>query len=406
MDTSGLASTLSLAAFLIAFAYLSLARGVIAPGVTYLRPPDRLRRSLGTLRVLRLACIVAIVLSAESLALGQRSPGVAYVAVVAIDSLAVVGVVHLVTKLIAGRNSAAMSFLAVPFQTNLMRPARLSRLEGTITGNSEYADGRDGGEDALDLAGADVPVITEQEEAALDARERLMIRSILTLDETTAREIMIPRVDIVAVDADTPLPEVSNRMLESGHSRLPVFRTAIDDVIGMVHFRDLLPFLGTAAEYPPLEGTLRPAYFIPESKRLDELLKEMQERRIQIALVVDEYGGIEGLVTLEDLLEEIVGEIEDEFSHTTEPPITQLDDGDVIVDARVGLDDLPELFPVPVAEENVDTVGGLVYTALGKVPQPGDTVSYDGLRIEVVSVLGRRIRKVKLSKIGGGEQAE
>ena len=132
----------------------------------------------------------------------------------------------------------------------------------------------------------------------------------------------------------------------------------------------------------------------------------MQERRIQIALVVDEYGGIEGLVTLEDLLEEIVGEIEDEFSHTTEPPITQLDDGDVIVDARVGLDDLPELFPVPVAEENVDTVGGLVYTALGKVPQPGDTVSYDGLRIEVVSVLGRRIRKVKLSKIGGGEQAE
>ncbi len=406
MDTSGLASSLSLAAFLIAFAYLSLVRGLIAPGVTYLRPPDRLRRSLGTLRVLRLACIVAAVLSAESLALGQRGPSVGYVAVIAIDSLAVVGVVHLVAKLIAGRNSTAMSFLAAPFLISLMRPARLSTLEGTMIGEPEAGDGWDGGEGSLDPAGQDVPVLTEQEQAELDARERLMIRSILRLDETTAREIMIPRVDIVAIEADTPLPKVSSRMLESGHSRLPVYRTAIDDVIGVVHSRDLLPFLGAADEYPLLEGTLRPAYFIPESKRLDELLKEMQEKRVQLALVVDEYGGIEGLVTLEDLLEEIVGEIEDEFSHTIEPPITHLDNGDVIADARVGLDDLPELFPAPVVEENVDTVGGLVYTALGKVPQPGDTVFYDGLRLEVVSVLGRRIRKVKLSRVGGGPQED
>jgi CBS domain containing-hemolysin-like protein len=153
-------------------------------------------------------------------------------------------------------------------------------------------------------------------------------------------------------------------------------------------------------QYPPLEQIIRPAFFIPETKRLDELLKELQEKRVHMAIVVDEYGGVEGLVTLEDLLEEIVGEIEDEFSRTHEPRVVPLDDDTVIVDARVTLDNLSDLFFISIDNEDVDTVGGLVYSALGKMPRVGDEVLHNGLRIEVVSLLGRRIRKLKLSKVG------
>ena len=213
-----------------------------------------------------------------------------------------------------------------------------------------------------------------------------MIRSIIRLDESTAREVMVPRVDVIAVSADTPLTEVANRMLEFGHSRLPVYGKTIDDVIGVVYSRDLLPFLARTEEHSSLEKIIRPAFFIPESKRLDELLRELQERRVQMALVVDEYGGIEGLVTLEDLMEEIVGEIEDEFSRTVEPQVVPLANGDIIVDSRVTLDYLSDLFSKPIEHEDVDTVGGLVFSALGKMPQVGDQVVHDGLRIEVVSL--------------------
>ena len=241
-------------------------------------------------------------------------------------------------------------------------------------------------------------VITEEEQAGLDDRERLMIRSILGLDESTAREAMVPRVDIVAVEADTPVTEVASRMLECGHSRLPVFSDTIDNIIGIVHSRDLLPFLTESAEFPPLEKVIRPAFFIPESKRLDDLLSELQEKRVQMALVVDEYGGIEGLVTLEDLLEEIVGEIEDEFSRGLEPRVVPMANGDILVDARVTLDYLTDLLSTSVVIEDIETVGGLVYSYLGKMPQVGDEVHHNGLRIEVVSVLGRRIRRLKLSR--------
>ena len=222
--------------------------------------------------------------------------------------------------------------------------------------------------EGLDLTSV---IITEEEQAGLDARERLMIRSILRLDESTAREVMVPRVDIVAVEVDTPLPEMISRMLESGHSRLPVFSETIDNIIGVIHSRDLLHYLGTTAEYPHLKDVIRSAFFIPESKRLDDLLREFQETHVHMAMVVDEYGGIEGLVTLEDLLEEIVGEIEDEFSRSLEPRVEPLANGDILVDARVTLDYVADLLSIPIADEHVDTIGGLVYSAMGKMPQVG-----------------------------------
>ena len=398
MDTSGLASSLSLAAFLLSFAYLSLAETNASTGTILARPSEPLSRLLLALRFLRLSSLVAAALSAHALLVSQTSPSVALIAIVALDLLALLMIIERAAKLMATRYPGMASSLASPLKVPLSRLLGLLPV-GRSSGTEQAAgNGREHNSDSLDPADTPTMVISEEEQASLDDRERLMIRSILRLDESTAREVMVPRVDVVAVEAGTSLADVANRMLECGHSRLPVYSETIDNVTGVIYARDLLPVLTKTEEYPPLEKIIRPAYFIPESKRLDELLRELQEKRVQMAVVVDEYGGVEGLVTLEDLLEEIVGEIEDEFSRSLGPRVVPLANGDIITDARVTLDYLSDLFASSFENEDVDTVGGLVYSSLGKMPQVGDEVVYNGLRIEVVSLLGRRIRKLKLSR--------
>jgi len=244
-------------------------------------------------------------------------------------------------------------------------------------------------------------MVLSDENQPIDDRERSMIRSILRLDEYNARDIMVPRVDVLAVDIEHDLADVANQMLMSGHSRLPVYRETLDNVIGIIHLRSLLPLLKTKPPWPSLGDLLKDPFFVPESKRLDELLSEFQKQRVQMALVVDEHGGVEGLVTLEDLLEEIVGEIEDEFSPSNEPPIAATDDGKLIVDARISLNDLEEHVHSRFNEVDVDTIGGLVYSSLGKIPKAGDEILYDGLKIKVLSTMGRRIRKLQVESTHG-----
>ena len=398
MDTSGLASGVSLVAFLVVFSYLSLVEHASVPGALPSRASEVLGRFLFTIRLLRWASVVAIALSAEALLVSQGAPAVGLIAVVALGLLAFLVIADRGSKLLSSRYPAATSKTAFPLQAlalallNFPKASVQSPMEpGRVTG----VDYNGAEQDFSDTA---TVVITEEEQAGLDTRERSMIRSILRLDDTMAREVMVPRVDIVALEASTPLLEVASKMLECGHSRLPVYSETIDNIIGVVHSRDLLPFLSTADDYPPLENIIRPAFFIPESKRLDELMRELQEKRVHMALVVDEYGGIEGLVTLEDLLEEIVGEIEDEFSRSLEPRVVPAANGDVIVDARVSLDYLSDLFGASIGDEDVDTIGGLVYSTLDKMPQVGDEIVYNGLQIQVVSLLGRRIRKLRLSR--------
>jgi CBS domain containing-hemolysin-like protein len=241
----------------------------------------------------------------------------------------------------------------------------------------------------------DVVIVADQR-VELDPRERSMIRSILELDEYTARDIMVPRVDIVAVEASDSVADVARLMLDKGHSRLPVYQETIDNIVGVVHSRDLLSLLVSPQAPPPLEKLWRQAYFVPDSKRLDRLLADFQKLRVQMALVVDEHGGIAGLVTLEDLLEEIVGEIDDEYSPATTPRVMRADNGDLIVDARVSLYDLEEYLPLAADDLDVDTIGGLVYSKLGKIPQTGDEVSVDSLRIRVMSTVGRRLGKLRV----------
>ena len=242
------------------------------------------------------------------------------------------------------------------------------------------------------------PMLTEEELVNLDDKDREMLRSILRLDVSTAREIMVPRLDMLAVELNTPLEQVAEKFTQSGHSRLPVYENSIDQITGVVHSRDLLAILVERGLDAALSEVIRPAFFIPESKRLDGLLQEMQQKAFQFAIVVDEYGGTEGLVTMEDLLEEIVGEIEDEFSKS-ENPITRLADGAAIIDAGVTTEDVEELFGAKLHDPDVDTVGGYVYRTLGRMPQVGDKITVGHLSIEVISVLGRRLRKLRVEPV-------
>jgi putative hemolysin len=240
-------------------------------------------------------------------------------------------------------------------------------------------------------------VIPPEEQNVLDDRERGMIRSIINLDSYDVRNIMAPRVDIIAVEIQDSLEDVATQMLDSGHSQLPVYINTIDKVVGVIHARDLLPLLNTDRPWPTLDKMYRAPFFVPETKRLDELLTEFQKTRIQMALVIDEHGGTEGLVTLEDLLEEIVGEIEDEFSTVIDHELTLADNGTMTVDARTSLNDIENLLGIDFTGVEVDTVGGLVYTVLDKIPKTGDEVTCHGLHIRVLSTVGRRLRKLRLT---------
>ena len=189
---------------------------------------------------------------------------------------------------------------------------------GMPPGNGSATSGEHGLAPAENYAGpivpSDEPAITEEELSGLDQRDREMLRSIIDLDYTTVREVMVPRLDMVALEANVSLEEAAAAIVEHGHSRLPVYNETIDDVLGIVYVRDLLAAVVNLKEERDLRSLTRPAFVVPETKRVDELLEEFRQRRTQIAIVVDEYGGTEGLVTMEDVLEEIVGEIEDEFS--------------------------------------------------------------------------------------------
>jgi len=241
------------------------------------------------------------------------------------------------------------------------------------------------------------PSVEEQiAQDPLDPRERSMIRAILLLEETIVREVMVPRVDVDAVEISTNVQTVAQQMLEHAHSRLPVYQDTLDNIVGMVYSRDLLTVLSKKSKsVPKLNDLMRQPFFVPESKRADETLSELQEKRVQIAVVVDEYGGTAGVVTIEDLLEEIVGEIEDEFD-VNELEIEHLADGSAQVDARMHVEDFNEAFNADINPEGFDTLGGFLFSKLGRIPSVGNIVTVSGLEIEVTSTTGRRIKSVRV----------
>ena len=235
------------------------------------------------------------------------------------------------------------------------------------------------------------------EQGILEAEEEQMIHAVIELGDQRIHEVMIPRIAMVSLAADSTMEQAIDTVIEEGHSRIPVYDKTIDEIIGILYAKDLLPFLkGTVEERPSLRSLLRTPVFVPESMSVDDLLHEFQRRKVHIAIVLDEYGGTAGLVTIEDLLEEIVGEIQDEYDEE-EPMIVQLSDDEARVDGRADVDDLGELFDVDLAledEDEYDTVGGLVYHRIGGVPKPGDQIKVNGLTLTVETTDGRRVGKV------------
>ena len=254
----------------------------------------------------------------------------------------------------------------------------------------------------------DIPQPLDDVNERLDEHEVQMIRGVVRLDRTTAREIMVPRVDMAAVDIGTSMSDLAELMVTKAHSRIPVYRGELDRIEGIAYARDILRHLVRDREAADLTvgSFIRPALFIPESKTLEELLDEFQERRVHIAIVVDEYGGVAGIATIEDLLEEIVGEISDEFdTESADPKVLPIGADTFMVDASVGIDHLNDLWSVSFKGEGFDTLGGFVYQRLGKIPSLGDSVEYDGLKIEVVSTAGRRLKRLRVTRTGSSAEA-
>jgi putative hemolysin len=249
-----------------------------------------------------------------------------------------------------------------------------------------------------------------QEEGVFEQGERQMIFSIFQLRETLAREIMVPRIDMLALDVLTPLADAVDALLQSGHSRVPVFEETVDNTLGLLYAKDLLRVWRTGGQLNSLRDLVRPAYFVPEAKKVDELLTELQAQRIHMAIVVDEYGGVAGLVTLEDIVEEIVGEILDEYDQGEEAPYQVLKTGEYVFLGRVDLDDFNEIMSSHLPSDEADTIGGFMYSRIGRVPDVGEKVREDSLLLTVEQVSGRRIRKVRaqweLPEPDGGEEKQ
>jgi putative hemolysin len=252
------------------------------------------------------------------------------------------------------------------------------------------------------------PFITENEiralaevasdEEQIEEEEKELIHSIFEFGDTIAREVMVPRPDIVACEDTCTLRDVQALMLEHGYSRIPVFHESIDDVVGVVFAKDLLKAVHHGRMDVPLADIVRPAHFVPESKKVADLLKEMQKEKFHQVLVTDEYGSVTGIVSLEDLLEELVGEIADEYD-VEEPEMVELGDGVYRVSGKTSIDDVNEMLDVKLPDEEWDTVGGLVLDIFGKIPSAGDEQKFQGLRFRAAEVQGRRVATVVISRI-------
>lgn len=246
----------------------------------------------------------------------------------------------------------------------------------------------------------------EADGSRIGSDEQEMINGIFELRDTIAREVMVPRIDMICAEATTTAGEAVKVISEGGHSRIPVYNRTVDNIIGILHARDLMDVIGGGKVDSPISGMLRDAYFIPESMKVDVLLKELRRRKTHMAVVVDEFGGVVGLVTLEDVLEEIVGEIYDEYEEE-EKLVQVVNRDEVLVDGKIHIEEMNEILGTDLKkEEDYDTIAGYLYNLLGKVPSQGDEYQADGLRFLVDRVVGQRIERVRITAEGLGGRAK
>jgi putative hemolysin len=302
----------------------------------------------------------------------------------------------------AVQHSERAALLSAPIVSTLIRFPPIRWLSSLLIGLANLIIGAgDGGDDGIHgsyITDSELKAMADvaHEENVIEHVERTFIHSIIDFGDTVAREVMVPRPDMVTVEADVTVAEALEQALAAGYSRIPVEgEEGIDDIIGIAYAKDLVRAerVGRAAQ--KVSDSMRAAKFVPESKEVSDLLREMQEEKYHLAVVVDEYGGTAGLVTLEDLLEELVGDIVDEFD-VEEPTVERCDDGSVLVSARYSVDDADDLLGAELPQGPWDTVGGLMLDLVGRVPDPGDSVEVDGFRLTALDVRGRRIGRVRI----------
>jgi CBS domain containing-hemolysin-like protein len=261
--------------------------------------------------------------------------------------------------------------------------------------------------DPMDEPGQ-TPVTTEElktwaaaanETGGLEPEERRMIQSIFEFGDILCREVMVPRMDVRSLDVNTTVSDAVAAFIRTGHSRIPVYEDALDNIVGILYAKDLLQHTNEMDSQKSLNGLMRNAFFVPETKKVDELLREMQDRGIHIAMVVDEYGGLAGLVTLEDILEEIIGDIRDEYDPAEEQACQQLGEGYYLVQGWMNLDEFNSVFETQLPRDLAETIGGYVVAMLGKVPVGGEKLEIEPWQVQIEQVSGRRIRKLHLHKM-------
>lgn len=236
-----------------------------------------------------------------------------------------------------------------------------------------------------------------REQAAIEQEERKMIEGIIAFGDTLVREIMVPRVDIVALERDSTIEQALDVVSSSGHSRIPVYEGTLDNIVGILYAKDLISALRHDDKRRPISTMLRPAHFVPETMKVNALLEDLQRRKVHMAIIVDEYGGTAGLATIEDLIEQIVGEIQDEYD-TEDPSVQPIGEDVFIVDARLPIEDVNDLLDLHLASETAERIGGLVYEHLGRVPRPGDQVDLGEALVTVQSIKGVRAHKLQIER--------
>ncbi|GLW97901.1 hemolysin family protein [Microtetraspora sp. NBRC 16547] len=363
-------------------------------------------RYLNLLLLLRLICELGATVIATLLFidwLGDR--GQAYAAAAVVMVLVSYVIVGVSPRTLGRQHADRIALASAPVVYGLTRifgplPKLLILLGNALTPGKGFREGPFTSEaelrDLVDLA---------EERRVIEPDEREMIHSVFELGDTLVREVMVPRTDMVIIERHKTLSQALSLALRSGFSRIPVTGENEDDVVGIAYLKDIVRRMQETGDGAArVQELMRPATFVPDSKPIDDLLREMQARQIHLAIVIDEYGGTAGLVTIEDVIEEIVGEITDEYDQEI-PPVEWLDDGSVRVTARLPVDELGELFDVEIEVEDVDTVGGLLAHALGRVPIAGSEAIVDGLRLTAESLSGRRNR-ISTVVVRRVEQAE
>ena len=349
-------------------------------------------RALGSYAVGRTLAVVTGLAAAEYLMIRERGFSWEVVMATAVVGVVVAGLTQAVPRRLAQSSpegyGLAFARTMDALDTLFLGPAFV--LEAPAMLFSRFRKGRD--EHAPEPT--ELEVLLEQGEEEIEEDEREMIRRVVEIGDTPAREVMVPRPDIVAVDIEMTARDAVQVAVDNGYSRVPVWEGGIDNIVGVLYAKDALATL-LAGRETPVRQLMRPPLLVPETKLLDELLAEFKALRVHMAIVLDEYGGTAGIVTIEDLLEEIVGEIEDEYDRYTAAPVYRVSDTEAILDGRADRDSLTEQFGYRFQDDDPDTVGGFVFDRLGKIPAAGDEVQVPGLVLTVVRMDGRRIARIR-----------